>query len=98
MKASMKKMKMPEKSKPEMDLSELGMPESPSDESAESAPMESAESEAGMEKPMSPASEHLKEVSDDDLMAEIKARGLMSQLGEPSESGPDQAPQPDYGM
>lgn len=69
------KLKMPKRE--EINLDELDGGESPEYEASESPEEEGGESEE-ME-----ASEHpgeLKAVSDEDLLAEVKKRGLMSQL------------------
>lgn len=70
----LKKLKMPHPKS--MDMSELDA-ESPEEEAAESPEEEAAESPEEEEK------EHpgeLSSVSDEDLLAEVKKRGLMSQL------------------
>ena len=90
--SKLKKMKMPKDQ--EMDMSELDMSEgeSPSDESAESPEMEMAEDE--MEMAPSP----LDSISDDELMAEIEKRGLMSQLSKSEKPEDAEKMPPDFGM
>lgn len=69
------KLKMPKRE--EINLDELDMGESPEYEAAESPEEEGAESKE------EESAEHpgeLKSVSDEDLLAEVKKRGLMSQL------------------
>jgi hypothetical protein len=83
----LKKLKMP---KPKsLDTSELDMEEmpeeTPSEEMGEGEAEQSSEDE-GMEKHVGP---ELKAVSDEDLLAEVKKRGLMSQLE--SETGEESA-------
>ena len=71
------KLKMPKREEINLDELDMGSEESPEYEASESPEEEGAESEE-ME-----ASEHpgeLKAVSDEDLLAEVKKRGLMSQL------------------
>lgn len=70
----LKKLKMP---KPKsMETDELDMTESPEEEAAESPEEEGAEIEA------EESAEHpeLAKASDEDLLAEVKKRGLMAQL------------------
>lgn len=76
----LKKMKMPKPK--ELDTSELDSLESDEIESPEYETKESPEEE-GAESPEEEAAEHpgeLEQVSDEDLLAEVKKRGLMSQL------------------
>lgn len=72
------KLKMPKRE--EMDMSEFDM--EPKEESAEYEAMEAPEEEGAemeeMEASESPS--ELKAASDEDLLAEVKKRGLMSQL------------------
>lgn len=83
MKKKLEKLKMPErKMDPDMDMSREDMEmaeaqESPEDEAMESPEYQVSEEEMGVEKKQ-PAP--LDDISDDELMAEIKKRGLMSQL------------------
>ena len=80
----LKKLKMPKPKSFEME--ELDMEESPDEEAAESPEEEAAES------PEEEKREHegdLSEFSDEDLLAEVKKRGLMSQLEE--ETGEESA-------
>lgn len=76
--SKLKKMKMPEK-KGE-DLS--GMEEMDSMELSEEAPSEEMPEDMAIPSEEAPASPELDALSDEELMAEIKKRGLMSQLGE----------------
>lgn len=73
----LKKLKMPKPKEMETDELDLPMEESPEEEAAESP------EEEGMESPEEEKAEHpgeLEKVSDEDLLAEVKKRGLMSQL------------------
>lgn len=70
------KLKMPKREEVNLDELDLG-PESAEEEAAESPEEEAAES------PEEESAEHpgeLAKVSDEDLLAEVKKRGLMSQL------------------
>lgn len=77
--SKLSKLKMPEKRSDEMDLSELDQ---------EGNDMESADSEFPTEEESEPVAEGeemmeaspLADLSDDELMAEVEKRGLMSQL------------------
>ncbi len=87
MKSKLKKIQMPQSDKFSLDelLSSEGEEKSEEGQESESPEMEPSEG------PSSP----LEQVSDDELMAEMKKRGLMSEMdesGEPSEE------QPDFGM
>lgn len=75
--SQLKKMKMPEKGQ-ELDLSELDKEGSPADDSQDATEEGSPEEEANE----SPAEEskELDAIPDDLLLAEVKKRGLMSQL------------------
>lgn len=82
----LKKLKMPKPKAIETDELDMAMEESPAEEAAESPEEEGAESSE------EEAAEHpgeLKGVSDEDLLAEVKKRGLMSQLE--SETGEESA-------
>lgn len=79
------KMKMPSK-RPEMDMSELdeGAPSDQMDnmdDQAEEPEMEGSPQEEGSESPAEEAKE-LDSIPDEDLLAEIKKRGLMAQLSD----------------
>lgn len=85
------KLKMPSK-RPEMDLSDLSSDDSseqdegsPEEEASESPDEEAAE-DSGKD---GDGSDALKAVSDDELMAEIKKRGLLSKLEKGGDSGDD---------
>lgn len=84
-KKKLSKLSMPEKRKDEMDLEEMDLG------SEEEMPMAEEEEMAGEELSMEegPASD-LEAISDDDLLAEIKKRGLMSQLSEKEDESEDQ--------
>jgi hypothetical protein len=78
------KMQMPKKRMNEMEISEESMAESPEmemegEDMEDMEDMELSEMEGEGEEESNPALENL---SDDELMAEIKKRGLMSQLEE----------------
>jgi len=86
----LKKLKMP---KPKsLDTSELGMsemdemPEESSEEELAEGEAEQASEDEGMEKHTGPKLDNL---SDEDLLAEVKKRGLLSQLE--SETGEESA-------
>lgn len=73
----LKKLKMPKPKAIETDELDMAMEESPEEEAAESPEEEAAES------PEEEKKEHpgeLEAVSDEDLLAEVKKRGLLSQL------------------
>lgn len=72
--SKLKKLKMP--AKEEIDVAELdmGMPED--EMGGEEMMAEGTEEEAA------PSMDMLADISDDDLLAEVKKRGLMGQLGE----------------
>lgn len=110
--SKLSKMSMPEDKKANLgDLSAGGDDESgedPAEEASESPDEEAAEGEAG-EADESPAdSKMLEKVSDEDLIAELKKRGIMKELDEhggeagsehPSdEHGSDSHESPDYQM
>lgn len=81
----LKKLKMPKPKEMEMDELDLG-PESAEEEASES------KAEEGAESPEEESAEHpgeLEAISDEDLLAEVKKRGLMSQLE--SETGEESA-------
>lgn len=78
--SKLKKINMP-KEEPEMEMSELEFEEMPADEAP--PPEEEAPSEGPSD---------LEGASDEELLAEIKKRGLESQLGE------EPAPEQDFGM
>lgn len=88
MKIKMKQMKMPMAKKPEDEMRDQmaadEMSEMPEEEEEMESPMQE-DQEMGMEKQEQPSK--LEAVSDDDLVAEIKKRGLMRQL----EKGEDMA-------
>lgn len=74
------KLKMPMKRGNEMDASDLmdeEALESPNDEAAESPEEQGMEQEMGTESPV-----HMDTISDEELLAEIRKRGLESQLHE----------------
>lgn len=92
-KRSMSDLKMPAKRSSDMsDYSDMGPEEgSPEEEAGESPDEESAEDDQGH----GDSSDALMKISDDDLMAEVKKRGLMAKLdehdqhGSPDDSGHD---------
>lgn len=95
MKKKLEKLKMPEKRQDDMDLSDLEEG-SPEEEASESPAEEQAEQEG-----KSGDEEHkpgpLDNVDDEDLLAEVKKRGLVSEL----EKGEDQSQEdnePDFAM
>ena len=82
--SKIKKMKMPEKKGEDMAGMDMG-PEDMSDtaeESSESPELAASEKESGMEEMPQEAPSDLASLSDDELMAEIKKRGLMAQMAE----------------
>lgn len=92
MKSKLKKIQMPQNEK--FDLDELLSSEAPEGESKE-AP----EGEEGMEQEEAQSPGPLEQFSDDELMAEMKKRGLMSDLEQSNESESEPSEeQPDYGM
>ena len=86
----LKKLKMPKPKSldtSELDMSEMDeMPEESPEEEAGESKAEQASEDEGMEKHTGP---ELKAVSDEDLLAEVKKRGLLSQLE--SETGEESA-------
>lgn len=84
-KKKLDKMKMPS-SKAELDMSELEMPEMDEEESSE---LELEMEPMDMESEDSAASSMLADVSDDELLAELKKRGLSAELEMPSEEEDD---------
>lgn len=86
-KAKLKDMKMPDKRQEEMDMEEmqfdLGEGEEEPFQSEEPSEFEEA---AEGEEMSSESSPELEALSDDELMAEVKKRGLMSQLDSEEES------------
>jgi hypothetical protein len=95
--SKLKKMKMPEKKgmeKDEMEGMEMAS-ESGEEMDMEEMPMEeeSMGEEMASEEMPAPASD-LEMVSDDDLMAELKKRGLMSQLDESAPEEEDEYSMP----
>ena len=91
----LKKLKGKMPSKPEdmgLDMEEMKAMESeegPEEEMAELPEEEMMEEEVSMEKPMKSKGLDLESLSDDELMAELKKRGLMSKL-EGKEEGEDE--------
>lgn len=89
------KLKMPEK-RPEMDLSELDETAPPSDEmdnmDDQSGPPEGSPEEESMESPAEESAEssELEQVPDEDLMAEVKKRGLMASMGKDDSEASDE--------
>lgn len=73
------KLSMPGEKHPEMDFPEEGSPEEEDSESPEEESKEDSE--------MPDGSPDLAKVSDDDLMAEIKKRGLTAELEKGGEEG-----------
>lgn len=78
------KMKMPERKDEKIDLMDLSAPEegSPEEEAQESPEEEQQEMDMGEEAPekMKQPSQDLEQASDEDLLAEIRKRGLMKEL------------------
>lgn len=81
MPGKLKKLSMPKRE--EMDMSELELEMEPSEGGGDMAGESEGEGEEKM--PGKKGMDSLASVSDEDLMAELKKRGLMSQLGEESE-------------
>lgn len=82
-------LKMPERKKKlsEMDMKDMSPAEGSPEEEASESPEEEAK-EGDMGEPANPAD--LEMISDDDLLAEIKKRGLMAKLeGQPHDEGPE---------
>jgi hypothetical protein len=92
------KLKMPAKRGNEKDLDLSQLDESSPEEDSElpESPAEDGEEMAELDAPLEGApSSELEAVSDDDLMAEIKKRGLLSQLEEGGEEGDELPPAPE---
>lgn len=83
MKSKLSKLSMPKRD--EVDMSELDMEHPAGEESPEYEASEGMDVEAG-ESPETEAKEHpggdLADIADEDLIAEMKKRGLMSKLAE----------------
>jgi hypothetical protein len=88
-KRNLSDMPMPSKRGNDLDVSEMEMAEeneSPEDEAAESPEYQKREEELGIEKHGDDA---LAGMSDEDLMAEVKKRGLLNKLEEGEPEGGD---------
>lgn len=83
--SKLKKLSMPEDSK-KPDLAELELDEQVS-EASEAEPEMAADELESME--LEESNPALEQLSDDELLAEIKKRGLMSDLEAPSEEQPE---------
>lgn len=79
--SKLNKLKMPEKKKP-MNMAALGANESSSEDEEEAAPMDLEEEGMVEESENSSMLPELEAVSDEDLMAELKKRGLLGKLDE----------------
>lgn len=76
----LKKLKMPAKA--EISTAELDMGEMPEGPEMAGEMEGESEGETGEAPEEAPAPDMLADISDDDLLAEVKKRGLMAQLGE----------------
>jgi len=88
MKFSKLKKKMPEKKGEEMEGMEMegaDMEAVAEEADAEAEPMEQEMSEESLAMEEAPAAPELEAISDEELMAELKKRGLMSQMEEGEE-------------
>lgn len=86
-KKQLSKIKMPGESKPEFDMaSEAADEEGSPDE--ESAPMEELDLTGEEPEMESPEASPLADIGDEELLAEIKKRGLMSELEQEPSEGP----------
>ena len=84
-KGKLGKLSMPKRD--EVDMSELELEVEPSEgEAGEMMAEEGAEEVDMGDEEAAPKSDMLADVADEDLIAEMKKRGLMGQLGEESES------------
>lgn len=92
MKSKLAKMEMPKKRKDEMSLESPEMEMEMESPEMEGEDMAAEGEDMGMEEASSP---ELEKLSDDELLAEIKKRGLMSQL-ESSPEGEEENKEPDY--